>query len=85
MLSQPRNSKFEELGTLSGTAISEIVFNVLFIIFVSCVFLGQKRSLLWKKKVRHHHDEQMLYLKLSLAQTRHQMRIVKLQPAIKVR
>ncbi|PSN36910.1 Fibrillin-2 [Blattella germanica] len=44
----------------------------------------KKRSLHKRRKVRHHHDEQMFYLKLSLAQTKHRMRIVKLQPAIKV-
>ncbi|XP_069699509.1 fibrillin-2-like isoform X2 [Periplaneta americana] len=43
----------------------------------------KKRSVHRKRKVRHHHNEKMLYLKLSSAQTKHRMRIVKLQPAVK--
>ncbi|XP_066993764.2 fibrillin-2 [Anabrus simplex] len=43
----------------------------------------RKRSLHKKRKVRHHHDEQQLVLKVDLSQTKHRMRIIKLQPAIK--
>jgi len=53
MLSQPRNSKFEELETGAHQVelhILEIVFNALFIIFVSCVFFGGRNAAYFGKR-----------------------------------
>lgn len=38
----------------------------------------------FKKMKRHHHGDEQLSLGVSLSQTKHRMRIIKLQPAVKV-
>lgn len=44
-----------------------------------------KRSPLQSRRVRrHHHGDDVLEIKISLKQTKHKMRIIKLQPAVKV-
>nr|CAD7423795.1 unnamed protein product [Timema monikensis] len=42
-----------------------------------------KSSTSKKRKARHHHEDQQIILRVSLNQTKHRMRIIKLQPAIK--
>nr|CAD7591987.1 unnamed protein product [Timema genevievae] len=42
-----------------------------------------KSSTSKKRKVRHHHEDQQIILRVSLNQTKHRLRIIKLQPAIK--
>lgn len=46
--------------------------------------LGKKAYLKKLRKMKRHHGGEQLTLKVTLPQTKHRMRIIKLQPAVKV-